>query len=60
MPPDRATILLMAVFELLKKQKESRYVLNLLDEIVHYDEADCDGNCLMEDIAMHLQYDLDE
>jgi len=60
MEQDRATTLLMATFELLKKQKNSGYVLNLLEETVFYDEADCDGNCLMEDIAMHLEYDLDE
>ena len=28
----------------------SLYVLNLLAETVYYDDAECDGNCLMEDI----------
>ena len=46
----RADTLLKATYELLNKQHESYYVLNLLAETVYYDEAECDGNCLMEDI----------
>jgi hypothetical protein len=34
----------------LNKQHGNYYVLNLLAETVYYDEAECDGNCLMEDI----------
>lgn len=51
---DRKTILLKAAFDLLKKQDGAHYVLNLLEETVHYDEADCDGYCLMQDIAIEL------
>jgi len=29
-------------------------VLDLLSETVFYDDADCDGNCLLEDIEMEL------
>ena len=47
----RARELFMAVIELLSKQKESDVVLNMLTETVYYDEAECDGYCLMEDIC---------
>ena len=46
----RADTLLKATYDLLSKQHENYYVLNLLAETVYYDEAECDGNCLMEDI----------
>jgi len=46
----RALYLLDATYRLLEKQVESRYVLNILETTVDYDDADCDGNCLMEDI----------
>ena len=36
--------------ESLQKQYKNIYVLNLLAETINYDEAECDGNCLMEDI----------
>ena len=46
----RADTLLKAAYDLLKKQDGNYYVLNLLAETVYYDDAECDGNCLMEDI----------
>ena len=46
----RADTLLKATYDLLNKQHGNYYVLNLLAETVYYDEAECDGNCLMEDI----------
>ena len=46
----RALYLLDATYRLLVKQAESRYVLNILETTVDYDDADCDGNCLVEDI----------
>ena len=52
---DRSIILLEATFALLKKCNESPYVLNVLEETVHYDEAECDGHCLMEDIENCLE-----
>ena len=52
---DRKIILLKAAYDLLKRQDESHYVLNLLEETTYYDGADCDGNCLMEDIAFELE-----
>lgn len=51
---DRKDILLKACYELLKKQDDSSFVLNLLSETVYYDEANCDGYCLMEDIQTEL------
>lgn len=46
----RAKTLLKAAHDLLKKQDGNCAVLNLLTETVFYDEADCDGLCLMADI----------
>lgn len=54
---DRKTTLLKACMNLLQKQEESHYVLDLLSETVHYDEADCDGYCLLEDIKAELGID---
>lgn len=51
---DRKTVLLMACRDLLKKQINSIYVLDLLSETVFYDGADCDGYCLLEDIEIEL------
>ena len=51
---ERLVTLLKASHDLLKKQYDSSYVLNLLAEDVFYDEADCDGNCLMEDIEYYF------
>lgn len=51
---DRAITLLKACRNLLNKQKGSFYVLNLLQETVFYDGADCDGYCLSDDIEDYL------
>lgn len=48
---ERAKILLKATKDLLEKQEDSCYVLNLLTETVFYDGVDCDGNCLKDDIG---------
>lgn len=49
--------LLKAAHDLLKKQTETPYVLDILEETVFYDGTDCDGLCLMEDIALELAID---
>lgn len=54
---DRKTTLLKACMNLLQKQEESHYVLDLLSETIHYDEAECDGYCLLEDIKTELGID---
>ena len=46
----KAETLLIAVWKLLQKQYVSSYVINILAETVFYDEAECDGQCLKEDI----------
>ena len=50
----RARTLLKATHELLEIAKKSPYVLDTLCIVVHYDEADCDGNCLKEDIENYF------
>jgi len=52
---DRKITLLKACRDLLRKQNDSSYVLNLLSETVFYDDVDCDGYCLLEDIEMELE-----
>ena len=52
---DRKITLLKACRDLLRKQNDSCYVLNLLSETVFYDDVDCDGYCLLEDIEMELE-----
>ena len=48
---DRKITLLKACKELLQKQDESIYeVLNILETLVYYDGAYCDGACLLNDI----------
>ena len=51
---DRAVTLLRACLDLLNKQKESYYVLNVLEQTVYYDGTDCDGYCLSKDIELYL------
>jgi len=52
---DRKLILLKACYDMLKKQCDSIYVLSPFETTVHYDEADCDGYCLMDDIQHELE-----
>jgi len=54
MAEDRKITLLRATYDLLKKCDKGPYVLNALEETIFYDEAECDGSCLMEDIAIEL------
>ena len=51
---DRKITLLKACRDLLKKQENSGYVLNLLYETAFYDDTDCDGYCLIGDIEAEL------
>lgn len=52
---DRKVTLLKACRDLLKKQEETGYIIDLLSEIVFYDDAECDGTCLLEDIEIELK-----
>ena len=51
---ERAKILLKATHDILKKCKDSYYVLNALEVTAIWDEAECDGYCLMEDIENYF------
>jgi hypothetical protein len=55
----RQGVLLKAAYDLLAKANESNYVEQATAIVVHYDGADCDGNCLMEDIAAELEIEDD-
>lgn len=39
---------------MLKKCADSHYVISPMETTVFYDEADCDGSCLMDDISHEL------
>jgi hypothetical protein len=52
---DRKVTLLKACRDLLQKQKDFHYVLDLLSESVFYDETECDGECLLNDIEAELE-----
>lgn len=53
---DRAKVLIKAAHDLLQKQRDSYYVLDLLSETVFYDDADCDGYCLWEETGEWLEW----
>jgi hypothetical protein len=57
MKEDRKEILLKAVYDLLKKCNDSHYVLNAIEQTIFYDGTECDGGCLMNDIAEELGLD---
>lgn len=57
MEEDRKATLLRAAYDLLKKQDDAGYVMEILSETVFYDGADGDGHCLLDDIAMELEID---
>ena len=54
---DRKEYLLRVCLELLQRAEDSSHVLDVISETFHYDEADCDGYCLMEDIKIELNID---
>lgn len=60
MEQDRKTILLKAAYDILKKCDESRYVLNVLEQTATWDNAECDGLCLLEEIAEELGLGCDD
>ena len=53
---ERANILLKATYDILQKQKDSPYVLNIFEQTAVWDGAECDGYCLMEEIEDYLEY----
>ena len=50
----RARVLLKATHDLLEAADDSPYVEDVLAILVHYDDMDCDGSCLMEDIEYYF------
>lgn len=52
---DRATELLIAARDILQKAHDSCCVLDVMSETVFYDQTDCDGYCLLDDIKSHLE-----
>lgn len=48
---ERAKILLKATHEILTKCNEAVFVEDVMSVTAIWDEAECDGNCLMEDIG---------
>lgn len=55
--PDRKSVLLRAAFDLLRKCEDAHYVQEACSVVVFYDGADCDGSCLLVDIADELLID---
>lgn len=56
---NRKDVLLRAAYDLLTKANDAGYVLEANSIVTRYDEANCDGNCLREDIALELGIDDD-
>ncbi len=54
---DRKTILLRAAYDLLTKADRAFFTLPANSILTRYDDADCDGVCLREDIANELGID---
>jgi allophanate hydrolase subunit 2 len=51
---DRKDMLLKAAYDLLKRSDRLGYVQSAQEIQVRYDDANCDGHCLMNDIAIEL------
>jgi len=54
---DRKDILLRAAYDIIKRSTMNRFVEETGSIMAHYDDADCDGLCLMDDIAHELDLD---
>ena len=50
----RKDILLRAAYDLIKRSTQSHYVQAVHETSVFYDDANCGGLCLMEDIETEL------
>lgn len=56
----RKDILLRAAYDLLKRASQDHFVREATSIQTRFDDANCDGYCLMEDIAAELGLDNDE
>ena len=54
---DRKAILLRAAFDLIRRSIDDGHVAETASIVTRYDDANCDGHCLMEDIAFELGID---
>ena len=59
MEATRKDILLRAAYDLLKRSTQHHYVQEATSIMSFYDDVNCDGYCLMEDIAAELDIDSD-
>ena len=57
---NRAETLLKAAYNLLQKADDSPYVENVMALTVNYDDAECDGSCLKDDIEYWFDEFTDE
>jgi len=55
---ERKEILLKATYDILKKCEASSYVLNVFEQTALWDNAECDGYCLMDEIEEELGLDV--
>jgi hypothetical protein len=55
----RKEILLRAAYDLLKRSTQDHFVREATSIVTRFDDANCDGWCLMEDIASELGLDDD-
>lgn len=53
---ERSEILLRACLEIINKCEDSSYVLDFAQQTAFYDDAECDGLCLKEDIESFLEF----
>lgn len=53
----RAKVLLKAMCDMMKKQDNSRYVLNIFETTAVWDNAECDGYCLYEEAKELIGYE---
>ena len=51
----RAETWLKATYDILQKQKDSPYVLDILCTTAIWDNVECDGYCLQDDIVAWLE-----
>ena len=56
----RKEILLKAAYDIMKKCSDSYFVISPNEATAFYDGAECDGQCLLQDIAIELGIDDDK
>ena len=52
---ERMEVLLKATKDILNKCNQSSYVLEVMAVTAIWDEAECDGNCLLEEVTELLE-----